>query len=422
MFRYSLVLRGLHKNICIEYPLVRSPAISTMLICTRSRLSGSFLNEPYPEYSAAYPLFPAENDALPGDANTTPEDKYASITDRLRRQTKILGYGQKQSISAQTQSRTLDWDGYYAKWVNGEDIPGSVGAITLRIGRGRDGANPLKDSHIKRDIARCGVVGDEDPWELRRCKTDTVTRRLRLWVRWISLANRLRILNKYQEPKEVSSAPGTGPISNFEDRREDERKAFGEHDAGEQDEEAGKSVDETASSTADGSDVHSNPTVQSPTSSPTKLACKVTWLGKPVASFEICRCTGLPLTPGESLLVLPRGIPWSSCNLRLDLVATAHVEKPTSCISRKRSISEGGSSNCTRSSGDDGGSDDSSSQTNISSSDRSDTDDRSFDGTGDESNGSAGSSVRASAKDYEQQHGSETVLGSVMVDWKVSPT
>lgn len=396
---------------------------------TRTRLSGPFLNEPYPEYSAAYPLFPAENGALPREANTTPEDRKGTITDRLKRTAKTSGYGPKRSVSAQAQSRTLDWSGYYAKWVNGEDIPGSVGAIALRIGRGGDDANLLKtDSHVKREIARCGVVGDEDPWELRRSRTNTITRRLRLWVQWISLANCLEIVSKFhKESEEVISTPGTDPTSTFRDRREDGRRTLGEHDMGEHDVEVGNNRDELASSTADASDVQSNPTLQSPTSVKTKLTCKVTWFGKSVASFELCRRTGLPLTPGECLLALPRGVSWSSCNLRLELVAAVHVEKSKSRISRTRSVSKGSSSNCNSNSSDDSRSDDSgsdhSSQSKISSSVRSDADDHhSLDGTGDESNGSDGSSVLASAKYDEQRHGSETVLGSVMVDWKVRQT
>lgn len=218
-----------------------------------------------------------------------------------------------------------------------------VGSIKLRIGifpststvasRTRGGGE-----HDK--MADNAAVGDEDAPEIRRRRTNKMTRRLRLCVGWVSLARLLGTIPSFFDA--TTTGKGTLELSTAEDKHASERpghsrrsqpwrlrKSHTQHVTDSNDQDKRPSADEgynsssepTNSITAGGG---CPPAVPMPTSG---VSCRITWFGETVASFELCPETGLPLMPGECLLELPRGTAWRSCRLVVEVLATGEFMK-----------------------------------------------------------------------------------------------
>lgn len=149
------------------------------------------------------------------------------------------------------------------------------------------------------------AIGDEDPPEIHRRRTNKVERRLRLWIRWISLARLVRPLNdtfRGMAGTKDGIDIGAGVCSRQEQTNDTER-----------DESLTAATDSPPEST------RSSPSLLLSTSG---VSCRVFWCGVLAAEFQLCPRTGLPLTPGECLLPLPRGKSWRSCSLVLEVVIT----------------------------------------------------------------------------------------------------
>ena len=169
-----------------------------------------------------------------------------------------------------------------------------VGSVNLRISVTGSSSPAASKSRCGRDgkIVDRVTVGDEDPPEISRRRTNTVDRRLRLGVGWVSL---MRLL---------------GPTS----RIPDHPVSGGELDESEQAQTPTRGSGSKGSETMDCPPLSTSPTFG--------ISCRITWCGSRVDSFEICPKTGLPRTPGEWLLELPRGTSWRSCRLVLEVIAT----------------------------------------------------------------------------------------------------
>lgn len=217
-----------------------------------------------------------------------------------------------------------------------------VGSIKLRIGI------TASTSTVARSIRGGGqdkvadnandAVGDGDAVEIRRRRTNKVTRRLRLCVGWVSLA---RLLSPIPGSFDATTTgKGTLERSAAEDKFASEqpgdsrksqpwrlRKSHTQHVADSNDQakrpstEKGNCKKPTNSTTAGGGCPSAVPM---PTSG---VSCRITWFGETVAFLELCPETGLPLTPGECLLELPRGTAWRSCRLVLEVLATDEFMK-----------------------------------------------------------------------------------------------
>lgn len=332
-----------------------------------------------------------------------------------RKTTKPLDDEPEGSALSLTGSSKINWDEFYAKWASGETTPGSSGSVTLRIGKG-DGTDAVKGDGIRRiEDMPDSAIGDDDPWDIRSRRRNTVTRRLRLWVRWASLVS---FLDCVVSPEEARKVQAPNLFSTSQARLEDTRKITDEIEASLGTTGIGKNGTPSTTTTC----VNSLPPVQSITTKPT-LTCRVTWCGKLVASFELCHRTGLLLTPGECLLALPQGMCWSSCNLLLELVATEYIVNLKHLLKRSNSAGSGSGSS---------GNNSNNSSNNSNSSGRSgnNADDRSSDdGNSTEGDSSGHSNDDTSVSDIDdpaiasddddQQQGSSRVLGVVMVDWKV---
>lgn len=147
------------------------------------------------------------------------------------------------------------------------------------------------------------AIGDEDPPEIRRRRTNKVERRLRLWIRWISLARLVRPLNdtlRGMTRAKDGVYIGAGVCSRQEQTNDTERD---------------KNL--TAATDSPPESTKSSPSLLLSTSG---ILCRVFWCGVLAAEFQLCPRTGLPLTPGECLLPLSRGKSWKSCNLVLEVV------------------------------------------------------------------------------------------------------
>lgn len=167
---------------------------------------------------------------------------------------------------------------------------------------------------------------------MRRRKTNTVTRRLRLHVGWVSLARMLG-------PRTTSSRPASIDDATIEGTALDNKVRPQEQPGGDgltrsrrsQRSVASSPIDSTSLDAAESAPLankngssgpkKNRPLTQLPGAA-SGFWCRVRWCGIRVASFEICPRTGLPLTPGECLLDLVRGRAWESCRLVLEVVAT----------------------------------------------------------------------------------------------------
>lgn len=290
----------------------------TMPSCfRRCRLEGPFNSERFPDFARGYPLMQL------GEAEK--EAEVPSQTDQRAKKK-----GPRSSRSQPEKKRSF----------------GVVGSINLRIGISASTSTVASRIRGGGDgkVVDNAAVGDDDAPAIKRRRANKVTRRLRLGVGWVSLARLLGpTLNSFgttatdkgalelpaAEDERSSEKPGDSRPTRQWGFRTPHTKYVADLRATEQEKQA---------STAKGYNCSSEPTAStttargypSPVPMPTSgVSCRVTWFGECVASFELCPKTGLPLTPGECLLELPRGTAWKSCRLVLEVLATDEVmERP----------------------------------------------------------------------------------------------
>ncbi len=186
-----------------------------------------------------------------------------------------------------------------------------VGSVNLRISVTGSGSPATSERPHGGDGNTVGsaAVGDEDPPEIGRRRTNTVDRRLRLGVAWVSLARLFRPV--------CSSVDTVGEdgVKRSPRSRADQPGGDGAPD------ESGKVSIPASSLVSKSLKPVENCSPPVPTVPTLGMSCWITWCGSRVASFELCPKTGLPLKPGEWLLELPRGTAWRSCHLVLEVVA-----------------------------------------------------------------------------------------------------
>lgn len=208
-----------------------------------------------------------------------------------------------------------------------------VGSVRLRIGvtasSSPTGSRVIHDGSDGKG-ADSAAVGDGDTPEICRRRTNTVDRRLRLGVGWVSLVRLFGLApssvvcptKKGTKLGEITASDSgdvgqSGDIGAKRPRRQSRQRsvAFPRASSSEPaDSEPAEA--EHASTRAAGRLGSLLPMTMS------GISCRVIWCGVCVTSFELCPKTGLPLTPGECLLELPRGTAWTSCQLVLEVVAT----------------------------------------------------------------------------------------------------
>lgn len=247
----------------------------------RCRLEGPFRSGRFPDFTSGYPLSLLE--APESEANLKPETN-----------DDVAKKGPQSS------------PGRPKKKAGGR----VVGSVNLRISVTR--STPPATSERPRGgdgkVADGGAIGDEDPPEIGRRRTNTVDRRLRLGVAWVSLA---RLLDPVSSP--------VGPVSEGGVKRSS--RSHADHPGGDGvRDESEQALIRARSGVSKPSKAKENcsfgPTVPS-----LEISCWIIWCGSRVASFELCPKTGLPLRPGEWLLELRRGTAWRSCRLVLEVVA-----------------------------------------------------------------------------------------------------
>ena len=226
----------------------------------RCPVEGPFIRDRFPQYATNYPLLDAS----------------------------------KQPLSRRSPTKTDGSEKIDFKRAN------VVGAVNLRIAVVPFDAVGVKHTEASNDKA----IGDRDSVDILQRKNNTVERRLRLWVWWVSLA---RLLHSFSETFEDRTRIA------IESRAGDERIV--EAGGGNTQKQSPNEEREKALATA--STISESRTAKIP-----GLSCRVVWCGVLAAEFQLCPQTGLPLTPGECLLPLPRGMNWSSCSLVLEVIAT----------------------------------------------------------------------------------------------------
>lgn len=396
------------------------------IVLNRCRFEAPFLPETFPEYTGHYSLFRA-NEAILRARETRHEDITTTATTAATATARGgEGGGADRKHNAENSGRlSKSEDGSsepvptlstrppcgegkkttkvepskpkQAKIISDTAAASAVGSLNLRICVTTSTSIP-PPSRVAR-IARgsetadsAAAIGDEDtPDVKRRSKKNAVIRRVRLRVRWVSLARLLHreipsgssfsggaelntpvvedttttttttaAATKQTKKKKTKSAQngpeshrrgvGVGGRSSHDrgpDREKDKSAATGASPTTTLKNRSGVSQDRgpdrdnrstagesttsrkrSSSSSSDTASVNDHSPVRRrllpllPTRSRAMgvVSCRVTWCGVPVDSFEICPRTGLPLTPGECLLSLPRGTLWRNCWLVLEMV------------------------------------------------------------------------------------------------------
>ena len=387
-------------------PTTTTTTTTPVVLLRRCRFEAPFLPETFPEYTGHYPLFLANKETLRA-RETRHEDTDTATTTTTER----VDHKHKAENSGRLSKSEVE---------SSEPVPALTARPSCGDGKKKDKMDPMKGKRAKRisdaaavvvgslnlricvtststpppvpttagdsDTADTAAVGDEDPPDMkRRSKNNAVTRRVRLRVRWVSLA---RLLNwrmpgsscsgaetntavvedtmtattnteKKQNAHHVgdSRCPVDGGGRSSQDRDPDrepkegtttganqttrKNRSSASQDGGPDPENSGTAGETTtarkriSSSTSPSVDQRSPVRLLPPTSSSSSTGvvgvvwCRVNWCGLPVDSFEICPRTGLPLTPGECLLSLPRGRPWRHCWLVLEIITIVTGEKNT---------------------------------------------------------------------------------------------
>lgn len=300
---------------------------------------GPFFRERFPAFVAEYPLFPGGGNAPSHTQPSTPKDGVPRTDGSVAPTPLADGYEVAGAddvsigvhalngvqlplprnahpvfgVAAGNNIACRDKQDHGRKYFTTKrrdiDADLRVGSLGLRVcivttsvthaskssGRG----NPDYDHHGKVDTA---TIGDQDDRQIRRRKTNTVNRRLRLHIRWVSLTRLLGIFETAgsRSPRDLHGREGSGNETNGIKIR-------------------------TNGNTSDLS-------FEEEARHAPRILCRVTFCDAPVATFEVCRKSGLSLTPGECLLALPRGMAWSSCRLVIEVVVT-HRRADSSSVS-----------------------------------------------------------------------------------------
>lgn len=222
-----------------------------------------------------------------------------------------------------------------------------AGSIKLRIGvttsSSPAGSGVIHDGNGG-TLTDSAAVGDDDSPEISRRRTNTVDRRLRLGVGWVSLVRLFGLApssivgttNKGIEIDQLPVAENGGGAGQPGDKgtkrpRQSRHRSRTDHRASSSVPSDSEPAEAEKSSTRERAScsgaliasTQATGRLSSPLSMPgLGISCRVIWCGVRVTSFELCPKTGLPITPGECLLELPRGTPWKSCQLVLELIAT----------------------------------------------------------------------------------------------------
>lgn len=258
------------------------------------------MSEPFPEYTASYPLL--HTDDVPGVPGHRSSIRVRSITPDKTPTQPSIDSGKASPSDACCQSA---WSDLYSRWKSGKCWPTAIGCINLRVGSYT--LNPRNDQCVRADTIGEEAISGKDAPAAKRRATNMVDWRLRLWVRWVSLA---RLLDHHLSfsggaRKETVSAGEKINAGSEVSRANVETSAC----------ERSSPIKEYTTRAR-----RNNPPIP-PTSSPCySLECRVFWFGLRITSFELHPETGLPMRPGECLLPLPRGVAWSACSLRLEVV------------------------------------------------------------------------------------------------------
>ncbi|CAN0018446.1 unnamed protein product [Ectocarpus sp. 6 AP-2014] len=266
-------------------------------LVARCRLEGPFTSSRFPDFTSSHPLLCLGDAERAAQTVPDPDRPVRKNEARPRR-----------------------------SWPKKKRNSSVVGSVSLRIGI------------TAATLSTCGggigkatdAVGDEDAPEVSRRRTNTVDRRLRMHVGWVSLARMLgRVPNSSSPTKEARE--NSGGSATHDERTSAQQPSRGSSLTRTRPSIQSRqnhlivggspaSAKQPSSNSGSVATVPSSPlTLASPTSG---VFCVVIWCGVRVASFEICPSTGLPLTPGECLLELPRGAPWNCCRLVLEVIAT----------------------------------------------------------------------------------------------------
>lgn len=272
----------------------------------RCRLEGPFRNERFPDFTSDFPLL------LLGEEERAP-----------RKDSELVRKGPRSSHNRPKKGSSVR----------------VAGSVKLRIGvaaSSTPAGNKVMHDGSDSKVADSVAVGDEDSPEVRRRRTNTVDRRLRLGVGWVSLVRLVGLTpssvlgpwNKDTEGGQKSAACDGGDAKQPDDvgaKKESRQPPRTAHRA---------SSSASADSQKAGLEREScSGALSAPTQAAGRvcsllpipasgISCRVIWCGVYVTSFELCPKTGLPLTPGECLLQLPRDTPWRSCQLVLEVIAT----------------------------------------------------------------------------------------------------
>lgn len=271
----------------------------------RCRLEGPFTSSRFPDFTSSHPLL-CLGDAE-REAQTVPDPDHPVGTKEARPR---------------------------RSWQKNKCNSSVVGSVSLRIGITAATAR-TSGGGVGKAVA--DAVGDEDAPEVSRRRTNTVNRRLRMHVGWVSLARMLGPVPNSLSPTKEERTNAGGSATHNECASTQQPSRGSSVTRPRQSSQSrqhhlivGSSPDSAKQpSRNSGSALHNTSNVAVVPSSPLPLAsptsgvyCLVIWCGVRVASFEMCPSTGLPLTPGECLLELPRGTPWNCCRLVLEVVAT----------------------------------------------------------------------------------------------------
>lgn len=299
----------------------------------RCHLEGLFQRELFPEYTSGYPIVLVDHNQPA--ATATKERREQTTTTMTDNQSGADGHTST-SLTSGTRVKPAQ-PGLATSSSNNNSDHGnnrvvtrsakSVGSINLRVGVTKTAAPRVGGDGTTPDAG--GVVGEEDGREIKRRRTNKVTRRVRLWVRWVSFA---RLLREFTAATAVSDDLKTSTSTVNQDKsvlegRGNSREEF--RGTGTRDVRTCSRAGQTNASETKHHDMKAAP---NPVSSASPLAmtaipvvgvwCRISWRGVRVATFQISPQTGVPITPGECLLSLPRGAAWNSCCLVLEVLAT----------------------------------------------------------------------------------------------------
>lgn len=283
----------------------------------------------FPAYSSNYPLLPGQTPVTSAKRKSTKEDasgKDGMVTaetgiDIAAEAKKVPGATSSQLIFSPTPQHVnfsnIDDDNntthnnHQAERVAKAKQPKRssvhVGYLKMRVG--------IATTTVR--VAEKAAIGDEDAPEIRRRRKNTVKRRLRLWVRWISLTHLIDFASEILNPKKtpMEGKNGCELVAETDESGRRQSQKVDRH----QTKHGGVGKKMPADTTGS---IRCSSRVQT-----SGVSCVVSWCGVEVTSFEICPQTGVPLTPGECLLALPRGMEWRTCRLVVEVVATEQFMK-----------------------------------------------------------------------------------------------